>query len=112
VDADACPVKQEICRVARCHWLPGTLVAASGMRIPDDQRIALEVVGQGLDVADDWIVAHVEQEKEEGIEFQRVLPLLGFTKCRTLLVVTVFKIWLFPLPLRRILSEPSDGMSN
>jgi len=58
VDADACPVKQEVYRVAQRYGLGVTLVAASGMRIPDGQDIVLEVVDQGFDAADDWIVAH------------------------------------------------------
>ena len=37
-----------------------TLVANSRMRVPDEDRIALEIVGDGPDAADDWIVEHVE----------------------------------------------------
>ncbi len=58
MDADACPVKEEIYRVARRHDLGVTLVAASWMRTPSDANVALEVVEQGFDAADDWIVAH------------------------------------------------------
>ena len=58
VDADACPVKQEIYRVAARHRLGVTLVANSWMRTPLDSRISLQVVGKGLDVADDWIAEH------------------------------------------------------
>jgi len=60
VDADACPVKQEVYRVASRYGLDVTLVANSWMRIPDEKRIALEVVTDGFDAADDWIVAHVQ----------------------------------------------------
>jgi uncharacterized protein YaiI (UPF0178 family) len=60
VDADACPVKQEVYRVARRYDLEVTLVAASWMRIPESGRVTLEVVGDGLDAADDWIVEHIE----------------------------------------------------
>jgi uncharacterized protein YaiI (UPF0178 family) len=60
VDADACPVKGEVYRVAERYDLNVTLVAGSWMRRPDNPRIALEVVGGGIDVADDWIVEHVE----------------------------------------------------
>jgi uncharacterized protein YaiI (UPF0178 family) len=60
VDADACPVKQEVYRVARRYSLHVTLVANSWMRIPDERWIALEVVEDGFDAADDWIVDHVE----------------------------------------------------
>ena len=60
VDADACPVKQEVYRVANRFGLEVTLVANSWMRVPNERRIALEVVGDGLDEADDWIVEHVQ----------------------------------------------------
>lgn len=59
VDADACPVKQEVYRVARRYGLGVTLVANSWMRIPDERGFALEVVADGFDAADDWIVEHV-----------------------------------------------------
>lgn len=62
VDADACPVKQEVYRVAGRCGLDVTLVANSWMRTPDQPRISLEVVGDGFDAADDWIVEHVEPE--------------------------------------------------
>jgi uncharacterized protein YaiI (UPF0178 family) len=60
VDADACPVKQEVYRVASRYHLNVTLVTNSWMRTPNEQRIALEVVGDGFDAADDWIVEHVQ----------------------------------------------------
>ncbi len=60
VDADACPVKQEVYRVASRYRLDVTLVANSWMRIPSERWITLEVVGAELDAADDWIVEHVQ----------------------------------------------------
>lgn len=60
VDADACPIKQEVYRVARRYHLEVTLVANSWMRTPDERWIALEVVGNALDAADDWIVGQVQ----------------------------------------------------
>ena len=60
VDADACPVKQEVYRVASRYHLVVTLVANSWMRIPNERWIALEVVEDGFDAADDWIVEHVQ----------------------------------------------------
>jgi hypothetical protein len=60
VDADACPVKPEVYRVANRCRLNVTLVANSWMRIPNEPWIALQVVGNGFDAADDWIVEHVE----------------------------------------------------
>lgn len=62
VDADACPVKQEVYRVAKRCGLQVTLVANSWMRTPDDRSIALEVVGGGFDAADDWIAEHVQAQ--------------------------------------------------
>jgi uncharacterized protein len=59
VDADACPVKQEVYRVANRYRLNVTLVANAWMRVPNEGRIALEVVADGFDAADDWIVDHV-----------------------------------------------------
>ena len=60
VDADACPVKQEVYRVAGRCKLEVTLVANAWMRIPNERWIALEVVADGFDAADDWIVEHVQ----------------------------------------------------
>ncbi len=60
VDADACPVKAEVFRVAGRYRLNVTLVANSRMRIPQEPGITLQVVGQGSDAADDWIVAQVQ----------------------------------------------------
>ncbi|MBN2333312.1 MAG: YaiI/YqxD family protein [Deltaproteobacteria bacterium] len=62
VDADACPVKQEVYRVAGRYHLEVTLVANSWMRVPYDPRVMLEVVKSGSDAADDWIVAHVQAD--------------------------------------------------
>jgi uncharacterized protein len=55
VDADACPVKGEVFRVAERHALEVVLVAASWLRVPDDPRIRLVVVSEGFDAADDAI---------------------------------------------------------
>ena len=55
VDADACPVKSEIYRVAERYDVKVFVVANSWMRVPDDPRIELVMVADGLDVADDWI---------------------------------------------------------
>jgi len=60
IDADACPVKQEVYRVASRYKLAVTLVANSWMRIPNEQGIRLQVVGDGFDEADDWIVEQVQ----------------------------------------------------
>ena len=62
IDADACPVKPEIYKVANRYKLQVTVVANSWMRVPQGQNIKLEVVGDGFDEADDWIVEHVEAQ--------------------------------------------------
>ena len=58
VDADGCPVKEEIYRVARRCGLPVNVVANKWMQTPADAGIAMVVVSDGLDAADDWIVEH------------------------------------------------------
>lgn len=55
VDADACPVKQEVCRVAGRHGVPVTFVSNAWMSIPAQQSVRLEVVDRQFDAADDWI---------------------------------------------------------
>lgn len=62
VDADACPVKLEVYRVASRFNLNVTLVANSWMRVPNEPWITLEVVGGGLDEADDWIAGRVQPD--------------------------------------------------
>lgn len=59
VDADACPVKDEVSRVAWRRGLVVTYVANSGLRPSRDPMIRNVLVPQGPDAADDWIVAHV-----------------------------------------------------
>lgn len=59
VDADGCPVKDEVYRVAERYGLKVTLVANQWMRTPDVPWIQLVVVDGGFNVADDWIVEHV-----------------------------------------------------
>jgi uncharacterized protein YaiI (UPF0178 family) len=58
VDADACPVKDEVVRVAHRHGLVVTFVANFGLRPSRDPDIRHVVVPQGADAADDWIVEH------------------------------------------------------
>ncbi len=55
VDADACPVKEEVYRVAARHGLPVVVVANAPLRVPRDPAITRVLVGSGLDAADDWI---------------------------------------------------------
>lgn len=60
VDADACPVKREVCLVAKRYGLDVTMVTNSWMRVPNERWLSLQVVEDGFDAADDWIVDHVQ----------------------------------------------------
>ena len=55
VDADACPVKDEIYKVALRHKVPVTIVSNAWFRVPQDPLIDRIVVDDGFDAADDWI---------------------------------------------------------
>ena len=78
VDADACPVKDEVYRVAQRYSLAVTLVANSWMRVPQNKFIRLEVVSDGFDAADDWIA---EQAAQNDIVITADIPLAG--RCLT-----------------------------
>ena len=58
VDADACPVKDEIYRVADRHNLKVYIVSNAFMRLPQSPLIERVLVEEGPDVADDWIAEH------------------------------------------------------
>ena len=62
VDADACPVKDEVHRVAARHGLRVFVVANSAILIPRAPGIERVVVGAGPDAADDWIAERADQE--------------------------------------------------
>jgi uncharacterized protein YaiI (UPF0178 family) len=55
VDADACPVKEEIYKVAFRHGVPVNIVSNSHLRVPAHPLIERIVVSDGFDAADDWI---------------------------------------------------------
>ncbi|MBS0250117.1 MAG: YaiI/YqxD family protein [Proteobacteria bacterium] len=59
VDADACPVKAEVLRVATRHDLIVHMVSNSWMRLEDSPLIKRVIVSDGADAADDWIAEHV-----------------------------------------------------
>lgn len=61
VDADGCPVKNEIFRVALRYRLEVFVVANSRMRIPQETLFELVIVNDHFDAADDWIVEHVRE---------------------------------------------------
>ena len=72
MDADACPVKPEVYRVAERFALPVVLVADQWMRVPDNERITLVVVARAFDAADDRIV---ELADESAIVITADIPL-------------------------------------
>lgn len=59
VDADACPVKTEVMRVAERHEIPVRMVSNSFMRLPDSWLIERVVVAEGPDAADNWIAERI-----------------------------------------------------
>ncbi len=74
VDADACPVKPEIYRVAERHALHVYVVANSYMAIPRSDLIERVIVAEGPDAADDWIA---ERAGETDIVVTSDIPLAG-----------------------------------
>lgn len=58
VDADACPVKSEIYKVAYRHAVNVTVVSNSPFRVPVHALIERVIVSDGFDAADDWIAEH------------------------------------------------------
>jgi uncharacterized protein len=59
VDADACPVKEEIVRVADRHGLIVHIVSNGGIRPSVNPRVKQVIVAEGADAADDWIAHHI-----------------------------------------------------
>ena len=55
VDADACPVKEEVYKVALRHSVKVMVVANMALRVPMHPLISRVVVSDGFDAADDWI---------------------------------------------------------
>lgn len=55
VDADACPVKEEIYKVAFRHGVPVVIVSNQHLRVPAHPLVRRVVVSDGFDAADDWI---------------------------------------------------------
>ena len=74
VDADACPVKPEILKVAERHGLEVTLVANSGLRPSRDPMVKNIIVSGAFDAADDWIA---ERAGPSDIVITADVPLAG-----------------------------------
>lgn len=60
VDADACPVKDEVLRVAGRLGLTVHMVSDGGIRPYPNPNVRIVVVAQGADAADDWIAEHIQ----------------------------------------------------
>ena len=60
VDADACPVKEEIYRVAFRRELPVKVVSNARIRLPDHPLIERVLVSDAFDAADDWIAGEAD----------------------------------------------------
>ena len=74
VDADACPVKDEIYRVARRHAIKVFVVSNSPLRVPQEEIFEFVGVSGGFDVADDWIA---ERARTGDIVITADIPLAG-----------------------------------
>lgn len=74
VDADACPVKPEILKVAERHGLEVSFVANSGLRPSRDPMIHNIIVSGAFDAADDWIA---ERAGQGDIVITADVPLAG-----------------------------------
>jgi uncharacterized protein len=74
LDADACPVKEQVYKVAARYEIPVAVVANAFLRIPDiaGLRARVEVVPGGMDAADDWIA---ERAGEDDLVLTADIPL-------------------------------------
>jgi uncharacterized protein YaiI (UPF0178 family) len=72
VDADGCPVKDEVYKVARRYELLTYVVSNRHIRVPFEEKIRAVVVGDAFDAADDWIA---ERVGEDDIVITADLPL-------------------------------------
>jgi uncharacterized protein YaiI (UPF0178 family) len=61
IDADACPVKDEVYKVAARHKVPVVVVSNSPIRVPQSALISRKVVSDAFDAADDWIVEQTDE---------------------------------------------------
>ena len=84
VDADACPVKPEILKVAERHGIAVTFVANSGLRPSRDPMVRNVIVSGSFDAADDWIADHVEADD---IVVTADVPLAGRCVAKDALVI-------------------------
>ncbi len=62
IDADACPVKEEILKVSYRHQLPVFIVSNQWMRMAVGPLVEKVVVSEGADAADDWIADQIDAD--------------------------------------------------
>ena len=74
VDADACPVKNEIYRVAARHGIKVIVVSNSPIAVPRDPLIERVVVVAGMDAADNWIAERVSGNPGAGLPAETAAP--------------------------------------
>lgn len=85
IDADACPVKQEVYRVAKRYDLQVIVVSNAWMRVPLETWIKLVIVEGRPDSADDWIVEHAE---ERDIVISSDIPLASRSLAKGAVVIS------------------------
>ena len=100
VDADACPVKPEVLKVAERHGLEVTFVANSGLRPSRDPMIHNVIVSGAFDAADDWIA---ERATTGDIVITADVPLAGRCVAKGALVTG---------PTGRVFDEGNIGMAT
>ena len=100
VDADACPVKPEVLKVAERHGLEVTFVANSGLRPSRDPMVHNVIVSNGFDAADNWIA---ERCGEGDIVVTADVPLAGRCVATGALVTG---------PTGRIFDKTNIGMAS
>ncbi|MFB9953219.1 YaiI/YqxD family protein [Rhizobium puerariae] len=100
VDADACPVKPEILKVAERHGLEVTFVANSGLRPSRDSMVRNVIVSGAFDAADNWIA---ERAGVGDIVVTADVPLAGRCVVRGAQVTG---------PTGRIFDETNIGMAT
>jgi Uncharacterized protein conserved in bacteria len=100
VDADACPVKPEVLKVAERHGLEVTFVANSGLRPSRDPMVHNVIVSGAFDAADDWIA---ERATTGDIVITADVPLAGRCVAKGALVTG---------PTGRVLDEGNIGMAT
>jgi uncharacterized protein YaiI (UPF0178 family) len=77
VDADACPVKHEVYRVAARHGIKVIVVSNSPIAVPRDPLIERVVVAAGMDAADNWIAERVAGNTDAGVAPATAAPAQG-----------------------------------